>query len=150
MRVGDVCTRHIEVIHKSEGVLAAARQMREAHVGTLVVVVDSGGRHVPVGILTDRDIVVGIVAKDGDHVNMLTVGDVVTTKLVAAQESDDLEDVLDRMRAHGIRRMPIVDGRGTLVGILSFDDLVNHVAHELSLLTKLLARERRREERQRT
>jgi CBS domain-containing protein len=148
MKVGDLCTRDVVTVQKDDTLIEAARRMRAAHVGD-VVVVDREEPTAPIGILTDRDIVVGVVARDVEHLAMLEVGDVLIARLVTAREDEEVDHVLGRMRTHGIRRMPIVDEAGALVGILTFDDLIEHLTREMTELMKLLARERREEEEQR-
>jgi CBS domain-containing protein len=148
MKIGELCKRDVVTVQKDDTLIEAARQMRAAHVGD-VVVVDRGQPPAPIGILTDRDIVVGVVARDVEHLAMLEVGDVLTARLVTAQEDEEVHDVLSRMRTHGIRRMPVVNEGGALVGILTFDDLIELMAREMTELMDLLARERRQEKEQR-
>jgi CBS domain-containing protein len=149
MKIGQLCNRNVVHIAKGERVLAAARRMRDEHVGDLVVVDERGGRRKPVGILTDRDIVVGLLAKDADHISQLDVGDLLTRKLVTATETDDVTDVLASMRRQGIRRMPVVDASGELVGIFTVDDLLGVLSEDLATVVSLIARERRKELEQR-
>ena len=89
MTVGDICNRNVVVAPKTEMIVDAAKRMRTSHVGDLVVVENRDGRHVPIGIVTDRDIVIGVVAGDPDHINYLLVSDVMTADLVTAQDQDE-------------------------------------------------------------
>jgi CBS domain-containing protein len=148
MKIGDLCKRDVVTVQREDTLVEAARKMRTAHVGD-VVVVDSGQPPAPIGVLTDRDIVVGVVARDVEHLAMLEVGDVLTARIVTAREDEEVHDVLIRMCTRGIRRMPVVNEGGALVGILTFDDLIELLAREMTELRKLLARERRQEEEQR-
>jgi len=146
MRVGEICSRTVSHVDRDTSVLTAARRMREEHVGDLVVVAAQNRGLVPVGVLTDRDIVVGILAKDVDHIRSLTVGDVVAGgPLVTATEDEDLAPVLRRMRSFSVRRVPVVDGRGALVGVLSVDDVVPALADEIAEVAALVSRQPRRE-----
>lgn len=130
-----------------EGLLDAARRMRELHVGCLVVVDDGPpGKARPIGILTDRDIVVGVLAQTDQKLHLLRVDDVMTAKLVLVRESDDLDEALRRMRSSGVRRVPVIDAEGALKGILAFDDVLQHVEIQIGALASLIGRERRREE----
>jgi len=130
-----------------ERLLDAARRMRQLHVGCLVVVENGPhGEHRPVGILTDRDIVVGVLAQTDQKLDLLRVDDVMTRRLVSTRETDDLDDALRRMRAAGVRRAPVLDASGALKGLLSFDDLLEHLQEQLTALTRLIGRERRHEE----
>jgi CBS domain-containing protein len=149
MRIGQLCNRHVVHIGRGEPVLEAARRMRDEHVGDLVVVEERAGRRVPVGLLTDRDIVIGLLAKDVEHIGRLDVGDLLTRDVVTATEGEDVSEVLRRMRRQGIRRMPVVDGTGALVGIFTVDDLLGVLSEDLAVVVALIARERRREIEQR-
>jgi len=145
MTAGEVCTRQVQSVNKDTALFDAARRMREFHVGDLVVVEERNGRRIPVGILTDRDIVVSVAAQDLEHLRQLLVGDVVLPRLVTARTSDSVHAVLKTMRTHGIRRLPIVDEGGTLCGILSLDDILGVLAEELSDVVKIIAREQQQE-----
>lgn len=136
----------VYTVRKTDRVTEAAQRMREHHVGDLVVVDDRGGQRLPVGIVTDRDLVVGVLAGPPERVASLQVGDVLTERLVVARAEDPIEEVIKRMEAHGIRRLPVVDVRGALVGIVVFDDLLASLTGQLADLTRLLGQERRREE----
>ncbi len=145
MTTGDICNRNVVVAPKTEMVVDAAKRMRMAHVGDVVVVEDRQGQHVPVGIVTDRDIVVGLVASDADHLKYLTLDDMMTEDLVTAKEQDSIEAALLRMRERGVRRLPIVADTGALVGILTMDDLCRHFTQQQGLLVELMANEEHRE-----
>jgi CBS domain-containing protein len=145
MTVGDICNRDVVVAPKGEMVVDAAKRMRTSHVGDLVVVEIHNGRHVPVGIVTDRDIVIAAVAGDPEHINYLVVGEVMTRDLVTAAEQDSIEAALRKMHEHGIRRLPIVDTTGALVGILTLDDILRYLTAQQSELVALVAREQTRE-----
>jgi len=124
----------------------AARRMRDEHVGSLVVVDEAAGRRIPIGILTDRDLVVGVLARIDRRIDAVTVGDVMTSDVVKAWEDDDLADTWKRMRSYGVRRIPVVDADGALAGIVAFDDLVEWLQEQVNDLTQLLSRERRQEQ----
>lgn len=146
MRVSEICSRNVSQVRRDVSVLEAARRMREEHVGDLIVVEDHKGSTIPVGVLTDRDVVVGILAKDGDHVRTLDVGDVVEEgALVSATEDEDVAPVLKRMRSFGVRRLPVVDELGALSGVLSIDDVIAALADELAEVAALVSRQAHRE-----
>jgi CBS domain-containing protein len=144
MAVGEICSRVVVFARRGETLREAAQVMREHHVGALVVVEERGGVRVPVGMLTDRDIVVAAVAK-GLDADGLRVEEVMTTDLATAGETDGVSDCIARMRARGVRRMPVVDGRGGLVGIVTADDFLDLLAEELSALARMVVSEQRRE-----
>ena len=144
MPVKDVCIRNVVHVSRETTVHEAAQLMRQHHVGDLVVVdiVDDSVR--PVGILTDRDIVLSVVAPKLDA-TVMTVGDVMGDELITCPEEMGVSECIHRMRSKGVRRMPIVNLRGELVGIVSVDDMIEILAEELSEISKLIAREQGRE-----
>jgi CBS domain-containing protein len=127
MNAGEICNQEVVVCDGAATVLEAAVLMREHHVGDVVVVEDRPFGQVPIGILTDRDVAVGVVAKRLDP-GSIRVAEVLVGELVTAQRDDDLLSVLEKMRVHGIRRLPVVDERGHLLGIVTFDDVVDLLA----------------------
>ena len=149
MTIGEICNRETIFVTRETSVQEAARIMREKHVGDLVVVEEKGVRRLPVGMVTDRDLVIEILAKDVNPA-ALTVGDVMNTDLLTAQENDDNYLTMQRMRAKGVRRLPVVDVGGTLVGIVTIDDFLDLLASELTALARLVSNEQRRERRRRT
>jgi CBS domain-containing protein len=145
MTVGELCNREVIVVNRDASVREAARLMRSLHVGDLVVVEERNDIRFPVGILTDRDLVVEIVAKEVD-LDALSVGDVMAYELVTAKEEDETMETIERMRAKGIRRLPVVNEGGGLVGILTVDDLIDFLADQLNNVVKLISREQKREQ----
>ena len=149
MAVGELCNREVVITEKTASVVDAAQLMRTHHVGDLVVVEDRGGRKHPVGIVTDRDIVVEVVAA-GVNPDSLKVGDIMGPEVATVRESEGLFEALRYMRDKGVRRMPVVDREGGLVGILTLDDLLSLLAEEMTELAKLVSHERQREATART
>jgi CBS domain-containing protein len=118
--------------------------MRENHVGSLVVVDETGGLRVVVGLLTDRDVVTDVVAAELDPAT-LRVEDVMSIDLVTAREDDSLIDVMRTMRRKGVRRVPVVGGQGELIGLISLDDMLDVLSQELALLVAAMDSEGQRE-----
>ena len=144
MNVGELCNRIVVFAHARTPLTEAAKLMREHHVGSLVVVDETEEGRVPVGIVTDRDIVVAVVAGEVDP-RTLAVGDVMATELVTVREEDSVFDVLRLMRRCGVRRLPVLTAAGTLAGIVTVDDLLEIVAEQLDDLVHAIAREQARE-----
>ena len=134
---GELCNRQVVIATPDELILAAARRMRDHRVGSLVVVEGEPGGRRPIGILTDRDIVVYAVA-DGGALGERTVRACMNPNLVTAREREGLLEVIRRMRVHGIRRIPVVDEGGLLQGILSVDDVLDVLAEEVDDLAAVL------------
>jgi CBS domain-containing protein len=149
MSVGEFCNREVIVIEKQESVFDAAKLMRHQHVGDVVVIEKQGGRNVPVGMLTDRDIVIEVIAEDVEPASV-TIGDIMSQDLLTVGEQDDLLETIKLMRARGIRRMPVVDDEGGLVGILTVDDVLELITEQMSDLVVLVTKERLRESKTRT
>ncbi len=146
LSAGTLCNHVVVVVERDAPLLTAARRMREQHVGC-VVVVDGGGpqRHVA-GILTDRDIVTAVVAEGRDP-QRLRVADAMTTRVVTARESDVFAELLLTMRRKGLRRLPVVDAGGALVGLLTLDDLLEVMARQMRAIAQAIEREQQRERR---
>src|SRR5512139_2208636 len=117
MTAGELCSRTVVFAERDMGLVEAARLMRDHHVGALVVVDQANGKRVPVGVLTDRDIAVAVVAKEVDA-RTLRVGEVMSGEPITVREQDSVLDALRVMRARGVRRVPVTDAQGALVGIL--------------------------------
>jgi CBS domain-containing protein len=132
MNVAEICVRDVVTVRESDELSKAAGLMRERHVGYLVVVEPKVGESgsVPIGVLTDRDIVVGVVAKDTDP-RTLRVGDLMTRQPVVVNENATLSQALGEMRNIGVRRIPVVRRGGVLVGVLSLDDILSAISEEL-------------------
>jgi len=126
MSVGHVCTREVFLTDEKETVKRAAERMRSHNVGTLLVVDDERR---PLGIVTDRDLVVRILATGADPGT--PVGEVMTAPVRAVREDLGIEDALRIMRERRARRLAVVDERGRLVGLLALDDVVGLLALEL-------------------
>jgi CBS domain-containing protein len=148
MSIGELCNRDVVITQKDSSVQAAAQLMRTHHVGDLVVVEERDDRRVPIGILTDRDIVIEVIAEKVD-METVAIGDVMSFDLVTVQEDDDIFDTIELMRIKGIRRVPVVDSQGGLVGILAVDDLIDVVAEMLWDVAGLIVQEQKRERRAR-
>jgi CBS domain-containing protein len=145
MTVGEVCKRDVAVAAKNETIVDAANHMRASHVGDLVVVENRQDRRVPIGIITDRDIVVGAVAANAGHIESLVVGDIMSPDPVTARELEPIEGALKKMEEHGIRRLPVVSGDGALVGILTLDDALQMLTEQQVGLVKIVVQEQRHE-----
>jgi CBS domain-containing protein len=143
MKTGEACNRTVIVVDRDTSLGEAASLMREHHVGSLVVVEKGDGR-VPVGIVTDRDMVVEVFATDLDH-RTIKVGEIMGATLVTAREEDDSLDTLKLMRANGVRRIPVVTAKGELAGIITVDDLLEIVAEQLDDIVRAIGNEQSRE-----
>ena len=145
MGIGDICNREVVYVNRDVTVNAACKLMRHYHVGSLVVVDDVNAQRVPVGILTDRDVVVEIDAMDLDA-KVITAGDIMSSALVTVQENHGVLETIEIMRFKGVRRMPVVNAEGRLVGIVTIDDLLAVLAEELTDIARIVSREQTHEQ----
>ena len=144
MPIGEICNREVVMLEINHTVLSAAKLMRKHHVGDLLVVKKSNGSCIPISIVTDRDLVVEVMAPEIDP-SVLTVGDIMPRNLATVKESTGVFETIQHMRVRGVRRMPVVDESGNLVGVVTLDDLLGLLAEELGLLTKLIEHEQIKE-----
>lgn len=148
MDVGEICNRVVVYAERDMPLTEAAQLMREHHVGSLVVVDETGAGRAPVGMITDRDIVIAVVGKAVDP-DQLLVGEIMGAEVYAVRETDSMLDALKAMRHHGVRRLPVLTAAGTLAGIVTLDDALEVLAELLNDLASVVARERNREARAR-
>ena len=144
MSIGEICNRKVVVMQAEESVAEAARLMRDQHVGSILIVDEQGGKRVPVGIVTDRDLVVEVIAPELDP-EVITVGDIMMTGFAVVKEETGVFEAIQYMRAKGVRRLPVVDIEEKLVGIVTLDDLLILLLEELDALAKLVVREQQNE-----
>ena len=142
MKVRDFCTREPVLIAPQASLRAAALEMRNRHVGALLVV-DEARR--PVGILTDRDIVVAAIAVPGARPEGIRVVDAMSRRLAVAKADDGVFEAVETMGARGVRRLPVVDAQGVLIGILAADDVHRMIGAELAKLAEALRKGSERE-----
>ncbi len=138
MNIGEICTIQTVTCTRDETVQGAAILMRKHHVGDLIVIDGVDGEAVPVGIVTDRDIVVSVIALGLDPAG-LQVDDIMSDDLLTCREVDDVYETIEHMRLRGIRRVPVVNGAGGLSGIVSADDLLAFLAEEMGDLSRISA-----------
>lgn len=140
MRIGGIATLEAVYCKRETSVLEAALLMRKHHVGDLVIVDEVNGELMPVGILTDRDIVVSLVAEGLDS-KSIEAGDIMSAELLAASQDADVHETIERMRVKGVRRMPVINAGGRLLGIVSVDDLMQFLAEEMTELSRISLRQ---------
>ena len=144
MPISKICHRDVVTLQRDATVQEAAKLMRQHHIGDIIIVDNRNGAQIPVGIVTDRDLIVEVVATELD-VTVLTVGDIMVKELFTAKESMEIFEAIQYMRSKTIRRLPVVDEDGGLVGILTLDDVLALLSEELLNLAKLVGYERKKE-----
>ena len=147
MTAGEYCNREVVITGQDVSVTEAAMLMKQHHVGDLVVVEKQGEKTLPIGIITDRDIVIEVIAKKADP-DSLIIKDIMSTGLITVEEKEALLDTLTLMQNRGVRRIMVVDAQGSLQGLLSADDAIELIAEAMNNLTKLVKREITHEEKE--
>lgn len=138
MPISDLCSKNLVFVERGASLQYAARLMKKHHVGGIVVV-ESNGKNKPVGILTDRDIVLSVVA---ENLPLSTkVQDVMSRDVVMVTRGNGIADVVDQMESKGVRRMIVVDDVGNACGLVSSDDILQLVAREMNNLGRLVGRQ---------
>lgn len=146
MPIRDYCNMNVICCEADANVAAVAALMRRHHVGDVVVVENnSEGMRLPVGIVTDRDILVESISLDIEA-KLFTAGDMMTAPLITVQEDASLFDAIRLMRNKKIRRLPVLTQAGTLFGIVTADDVINLLSTELSLIAAAMVEQPGREE----
>ncbi len=143
MSIGRVAIHDVVTATRETTIREAAKLMRQHHVGDVIIVEGPESRK-PIGILTDRDLVISVLAPGLDP-EVFTVGDLLTRELVTAHEGQGIFETVQQMRTRGIRRIPVVNNHGSLTGIVSVDDLVQLLGEELNEIGHLISREQARE-----
>lgn len=142
--IGESCVRDVATVDRDTSVAGVAVSMRERHVGSVIVVDDRDGVTIPVGVVTDRDIVVGVVAAGLDPA-AVTAGELVQRPVTTVPADADYVETVRLMAVAGVRRLPVVDAAGGLVGIVAVDDVLRALAAPLTALADLATREIRYE-----
>jgi CBS domain-containing protein len=148
MNVGELCNRDVVCAEGQASAAEIAKLMREYHVGSIVITKTQKTVRKPVGIVTDRDIVTELVAK-GVSADTCTASDIMNLDLTAVNAKEDVYSCLETMRSKGIRRMPVIDDQGALVGIVTADDVLDFIREQLSEVVALIYREQENEKRRR-
>lgn len=149
MSIGEICTRDVIVANRKDSVLDVAKLMRKYHVGDVVIIDQHMDQNLPVGIITDRDIVLELVAREVD-IGSVMAEDVMSTDLLIAEENEQLTGLVQQMQSKGVRRVPVINAKGGLIGIVSEDDIIEVIGEQLSNLVSLTSRGVRREQTMRT
>ena len=149
MKVSDVCRRDVIIARPETPLVEAVALMKTYHVGDLVIVeARPGAQWSAVGILTDRDVALA-VASHAARLQHLRVRDLMKRNLVTALPSESLHAALKKMQGAGVRRLPVVNAKGVLEGIVTLDDIIGLLSEELTDLAKLVIREQGKERRER-
>lgn len=148
MKVKELATRIVVTADSHQTVERAAKLMRDKHVGDVVVVDEQERSRRPMGIVTDRDIVISVTAL-GLDASVLTLADIMFPRLYAPKEDEDADAVIQKMKQLGIRRAPVVDADGRLCGIFTMDDYLEYLGKGLGTLKELIKSEKGHEEQSR-
>jgi len=143
MHIGAICSRETIIASPADSIQTASQQMLQYNVGSLVLVETDAKGNKPVGIVTDRDIVLKVIAPEL-KISEVKLADIMSTKLLTAKETDDVYETLKKMRAKVVRRIPVVDEEGYLKGMLTIDDLLEFFNKEMGEVVSLFKKEQGR------
>lgn len=140
MRILDICSAAVETIDADATARDAAGRMRERHCG-LLVVTSRNARRTPIGVVTDRDLVLKVMAP-GLAPEAVPVLDAMTREVACCGAGDDLFTAARTMHRHGVRRLPVTGPDGEVVGLVSADDIHAALATHMQELSRAMLRER--------
>ena len=140
MTAGEYCNREVMIVEPEVSITEIASMMREYHVGTLVVVEREGGATRPIGVITDRDLVIEVLAQEVPA-ETLIVKDVMNKDLVYVTEQETLLNTIALMQSRGVRRIIVLDDAENLQGIISADDAIELLAEAMNNLCNVVRRE---------
>ena len=141
LKVIDLAVHKVATTSADKSILDCARQMRLEHVGSLVVTDEANH---PIGMITDRDVAIEGVAREFD-LTATKVGELMTAPVVTARENEGMVTALARMRENGIRRLPIVNDEGCLVGVVTNSNLIKELSELLDGLVRNISSSKTRE-----
>ncbi|PPC96999.1 CBS domain-containing protein [Methylotenera mobilis] len=144
MTISAICNHEVITVKADATIFEAAKLMRSHHVGDVVVINESQGKPIPLGIVTDRDLVIEVVATELDC-KVMTVSDIMVRHLSVVTENAGVFETIKIMTSKGVRRLPVVDEHGMLTGIVTLDDLLILLSNEIGSLSKLVSRELKNE-----
>ncbi len=139
MHIGQICTRSLVTCKRDTPAAELARKMRDQHAADVLVIEERSGRLAPVGLVTDRDLVVEVIARGRDP-NQVRADELMCADLETALDSEFIYDAISHMRKRQILRLPVVDAHGALVGMLTADDVAEFLASELTEVARLRKR----------
>ncbi len=137
MNVGEICDRNVVVVGKINSIYAAARLMRDHHTSEVVVVESRHGVNIPLGLITDHDIITRVIAEEL-NLDAISVGDILSPHVLTANEEDEMAVTLKRMRHKVVRRILIVSQNKGLIGILSVDDILDTLTEQLNDIDQIV------------
>jgi CBS domain-containing protein len=138
MLVKEIYTTDLVTSNKENSVLFAAKLMDDSNTGTVIVVKEEKNKHIPIGIITDRDVAIKYVAREK---NPKTKIEDIMSKAISVNEDMDIEEALKKMRLRRIRRTPVIDKDGFLTGIISMDDILLNFYREMADIATIIQKE---------
>ena len=135
MPIGSICITDVVTISKKSKLKEVTHLMEKYHVGSVVVTDSIEGNRIPVGIITDRDIALSMNSTSNPQDTNVEI--VMQSNPISAKTTDGIFDTIVKMRDYGVKRLPVVNGNGTLFGILCADDLLTLMGEEINILSMI-------------
>lgn len=148
MPINECCNTDVVCCEADTAIPDVAALMRTHHVGDVIVVENQNDIRIPIGIITDRDIVIETVARDVD-VTAFTAGDLMSAPVATVRKDEGIVETARMMRSHKVRRIPVVTESGSLYGIVTVDDLLSLLATEMLMIADAAAEQTVKEARTR-
>ncbi|HEY9066104.1 MAG TPA: CBS domain-containing protein [Burkholderiaceae bacterium] len=136
MHIGNICTRSLATCRREASAQEIGSLMRDLHVSDVVVIDERGGRMVPLGFVTEHDLVVRVIAP-GARPDQVRAADLMASQFETVRDSEFVYDAIALMRRKRLLRLPVIDGHGALVGVLTADDVTDFLASELTELARI-------------
>lgn len=149
MSLRQYCDNEVSLLTQDSSILEAAQVMRKNHVGEVIIVEHQKAKTIPLGIVTDRDLVIEIMAMEVD-VEKINLGSIMCFELITVSDDTSLNDALEIMQINGIRRAPVIDGSGALIGLINIESILKILTQDMTKLLKLFNTEKRIEKTRRS
>lgn len=149
MSIAQYCTKEVSLLTQDSSILEAAQMMRKNHVGEVIIVEHQKGKTIPVGIITDRDLVIEVIAMEV-NIDQINLGSIMSIELITVLDGSDLDKALQIMQLHGVRRAPLVDDNGALLGLIDIESILRVLSQDMNKVLELFNTERCIEKKLRT
>jgi len=136
MTIESIATREVVMISESVALNKAAELMKDHNIGAIIVIKDKNTSKTPCGIITDRDIMIKWLEKGIDN-QALTVGQVMSQDLLTIKQNQSILDAISALSEKGVRRAPVINQAGEVIGIISIDDIFVLLAKEMDAISKI-------------
>lgn len=140
MSICDISKKKVFTLSKSEPIWRAAKLMKDEGVGSIIITHDEEGEEVPIGIITDRDVAIKVVAEKRNAEN-IKISEIMSGDLLIIDDDQDIRSTIELMKKKGVRRAPVMNDDDEICGIISLDDLFVYMTDELNNLADVVQKQ---------